>query len=260
MLGSLLAVHRCPAAVTWDVLAEIIHTVPPSLTLTCTDPEVYDFCESIRSDVTYIDTHVFGSVGGGTILVLTDEEADLIQFYVRARADGLVVVTEDPRGLADEHGIPAVTRTKVYVPVTTVLGPGYVMRYGYADMFDALEVVDGCIRVPPHYDLLLKAVKGAMSEASTIKELAHMTGQCEILVRMALLEEWYRGNRDVVRFPDWVPPGTVPVYRDNPERVYEAGSNRELVEAFFRNRVALLLKPWGDSKWPFSGLRIYLPF
>ncbi|WP_456482207.1 hypothetical protein [Methanopyrus sp.] len=220
MIGALLASHSYPAAVTWDILAEIVEMLPPSITISCTDPDIREFCVELRDRVELLETEA-DSLGPTDIVVLAEEEADIGPKVLRTRARGVVVVTDDPERAAEDWQIPAINASEIYVPVVRVRG-ATVHVYKHGEALWRLGIEEGKILLPPDYESLRELLWNEFPRAKTIGSLARRTSWHEVLVRLALIEEWIKGNKLVSEFPDWIPESTKVIPRgarspaDNP--------------------------------------------
>jgi len=203
LIGSLLASHCCPLAVTWDIVAELLELLPPTIRLACWGPEVCELClESGRAvEPDRLD--------GRTIVVAEEREADDARRAL-SRARSVVIVTDDPGEASSRFGLVGVESSRVHVPVER-RGRVTSVRFSYRGFTYLLGIRRvGRFPMPPDYDALYNTLARELSRARTISELCRRLDFHEVPVRLALIHGWLKwGNRRVLKLRDWVPPGAL---------------------------------------------------
>ncbi|WP_457620764.1 hypothetical protein [Methanopyrus sp.] len=218
MIGALLASHSYPAAVTWDILAEIAEILPPSITVSCADHNTWEFCIELRDSVELLEKERVDSLDPTTVVAITEEEAHLGPKVLRTRVRGVVMVTDDPERAAEDWRLPAVSAREIYVPLVRVGRGATVHVYEHGEVLWRLGIREGKILLPPDYESLRELLWSEFPYVRTISSLAQRTNWHEVLVRLALIEEWIKGNKLVSEFSDWIPKSTkvIPRSTDSP--------------------------------------------
>ncbi|WP_456483814.1 hypothetical protein [Methanopyrus kandleri] len=227
MIGALLASHSYPTAVTWDILAEIAEILPSSITISCTDPDIWEFCIELRDHVEFLEAEEVDSLDPTTVVALAEEEAHMGPKVLRTRVRGVVIVTDDPERAAEDWRLPAVSAREIYVPVVRVGGNATVHVYRHGEVLWRLGLREGKTLLPPDYKSLRELLWNEFPYVRTIGSLAQRTNWHEVLVRLALIEEWIKGNKLVSEFLDWIPKSTKVIPRDSPT---DGSSGEDLLE------------------------------
>ncbi|WP_457612601.1 hypothetical protein [Methanopyrus sp.] len=209
MIGALLASHSYPAAVTWDILAEIAEILPSSIKISCVNRDIWEFCVELRDRVEFSEVEEVDSLDDPTIVVtLAEEEAHIGPKVLRTRVRGVVIVTDDPERAAEDWRLPAVSAREIYVPVVRVGGNVTVHVYEHGEALWRFGFREGRTMLPPDYKSLRELLWNEFPYVRTIGSLAQRTNWHEVLVRLALIEEWIKGNKLVSEFLDWIPKST----------------------------------------------------
>ncbi|MEO2241277.1 MAG: hypothetical protein ABGY09_04315 [Euryarchaeota archaeon] len=203
MIGSLLASHCCPLAITWDVVAELLELLPPTIRLACWGTEVHELC-------TELGRTVEPSRLDGRTIVVAEERAvdDARRAFSRARS--VVIVTDDPKEASIRCGLVGVEASRVHVPVER-RGRVTSVRFSYHGFTYLLGIRRvGRFPIPPDYDALYNTLTRELPRARTISELCRRVGFHEVPVRLALIHGWLKWrNRRVPKLKDWVPQGAL---------------------------------------------------
>jgi len=208
LIGTLLASHCCPLAVTWDIVAELIDLLPPTIKLACSGRELRELCLESGREVECD----LKEPRGDTVLLIEEENVGGGLRRALSRVRTVVVVTEDPYEASAEYGVVGVDASRVYVPVER-RGDLLVVRFSYSGFLYNIGLRDsGKFPVPPDYDALYNSLAAEIPRVRTIAELSRVSGFHEVPVRLALIHGWLRwGRSHVLRLEDWFPPGTSPM-------------------------------------------------